>query len=116
MTDIRTLARRCYEAYERKDRQMIEGLVAEDFSFTSPYDDHIDRRTYFERCWPNAERIGSFDFVEIMAEGSRAFVLYEVTPVGGTAFRNAEHLTFRDGKLIAAEVFFGEIAGVLQKP
>lgn len=114
--NIRTLARRAFEAYERKDRQMMEDLVADPFSFTSPYDDHIDRATYFERCWPNAGRIGAFAFVEIMVEGPRAFVLYEVTTTEGGSFRNAEHLTFRNGKLAAVEVFFGQINGVEQKP
>ena len=42
-----------YKAYETSDRGLIEPLIAEEFSFTSPYDEAIDRVAYFERCWPN---------------------------------------------------------------
>jgi hypothetical protein len=52
-----SIARRCYQAYVDKDRSAIEKLVAEDFHFTSPLDNRIDRRTYFERCWPNSRWI-----------------------------------------------------------
>ena len=60
MTDLASLARRCFETYQTRDREALEGLLADDFTFTSPYDDHIDRATYFVRCWPNA---GTFDSV-----------------------------------------------------
>src|SRR6266536_2397944 len=36
-----------------------KGLVT---PFTSPLDNRINRVTYFERCWPNSERIEGFDF------------------------------------------------------
>src|SRR5688572_18322604 len=45
------LVRRCFAAYRAKDRAAIEQLIAKDFRFTSPYDDHIDRAAYFARCW-----------------------------------------------------------------
>ncbi|HEV7691102.1 MAG TPA: hypothetical protein VGO52_09780 [Hyphomonadaceae bacterium] len=44
-----------YGAYETDDRETLERLIASDFSFTSPYDDGIDREAYFQRCWPNHE-------------------------------------------------------------
>ena len=47
------IARANYEAYVTKDRSAIEPLIAEDFHFTSPLDNRINRATYFERCWPN---------------------------------------------------------------
>ena len=115
MPDIAELARRCYQAYVDKDRAAIEDLIAEPFSFTSPYDDHIDRKTYFERCWDNADRIGDIRIQKLLTAGDDAFVLYEVDPVGGGSFRNTEFLRFRDGKLAEVEVFFGEISGVEQK-
>jgi ketosteroid isomerase-like protein len=50
------IIRSLFAAYQAKDRK-LEGLFAEDFIFTSPYDDAIDTATYFERCWPNSVRI-----------------------------------------------------------
>jgi hypothetical protein len=38
--------------YQRKDRSAIEQVLADDFTFTSPVDDHIDRALYFVKCWP----------------------------------------------------------------
>jgi len=46
-----------YAAFVAKDRAAIEALIADDFHFTSPLDNRIDRTTYFERCWPLSERI-----------------------------------------------------------
>jgi hypothetical protein len=48
------VARAKYQAYVHKDRAAIEGLIAEDFHFTSPLDNRIDRPTYFVRCCPNS--------------------------------------------------------------
>jgi ketosteroid isomerase-like protein len=102
------LARAVFAAYEKKDRRAIENLVAEDFSFTSPYDDHIDRGEYFKRCWPNSARIESFRFDDVAETDKGVFVLYECRLASGAAFRNCEHLVFRDGKLTSVEVFFGD--------
>lgn len=51
-----------YDAYVRKDRQAIESLIADDFHFTSPLDNRLDRRMYLERCWPNSETTARFEF------------------------------------------------------
>lgn len=42
-------------AYVDKVRGAIERLIAEDYSFTSPIDNDLDRQSYFARCWPNSE-------------------------------------------------------------
>ena len=46
----------CFAAYRAKDRTMIEELLTDDFTFTSPWDDNIDKAAYFAKCWPNCER------------------------------------------------------------
>ena len=51
------LIRGYFAAYGSGDRKVIEDGFADDFTFTSPYDDAIDKATYFERCWPNNERM-----------------------------------------------------------
>ena len=52
--DSAEIVKRAYRAYVDKDRSAIERLIADDFRFTSPLDNRIDRKTYFERCWPNS--------------------------------------------------------------
>ena len=105
--DTVAIARAGYEAYVAKDRAAIEALIAEDFHFTSPLDNRIDRATYFARCWPNSERIEGFDFVTLVPDGDRVFVTYEGRGVKGDRFRNTEIVTVRDGKIVEVEVYFG---------
>lgn len=102
-----TVARASYDAYVRKDLTAIKALIAEDFHFTSPLDNCIDRNTYFRRCWPNSQRISSFDYIHLAADGELVFVTYEGSNVDGGRFRNTEVLTVRDRKILEAEVYFG---------
>ena len=43
--------RALFAAYLANDRRAIEDFLTDDFRFTSPYDDEIDKATYFARCW-----------------------------------------------------------------
>jgi len=104
--DPSAIARKSYEAYAKKDRAAIEALIADDFHFTSPLDNRLDRETYFTRCWPNSERIDDFEFIHVVPFGEKVLVTYEGR-AGGKRFRNTEILTIRDGKIVNAEVYFG---------
>jgi hypothetical protein len=106
-TDPKDVARRCYQAYADSDRSAIEPIIADEFHFTSPLDNRIDRATYFERCWPNNETILGFDFIHLLSEENRVFVTYEAWNESGKRFRNSEILTVRGGQLVDAEVYFG---------
>jgi ketosteroid isomerase-like protein len=109
MTEIDRLqlARDAYRAYESSDRSVIEGLLAEDLVFFSPPDPGIDRKSYFERCWPNAGQIKRFEFVRLFEHGDEVFVTYESTKVDGKRFRNTEVLSFGGEKIVKIEVYFG---------
>ncbi len=104
--DAVAVARASYDAYVTKDRPAIEALIADDFHFTSPLDNRLDRPTYFARCWPNSESIEGFDFIHLVPDGERVFVTYEGRG-GGRRFRNTEILTVKDGRITDAEVYFG---------
>jgi ketosteroid isomerase-like protein len=105
--DIVAIARAAYQAYVAKDLAAIERLIAEDFHFTSPLDNRIDRATYFARCWPNSERIKGFDFIDLVADRDRVFVIYEGHSAKGRSFRNTEIVTVRDDQIVEVEVYFG---------
>ena len=96
-----------FEAYRDSDREAAEALIADDFRFTSPLDNGLDRKAYFERCWLNNESIAGFEFVRVVENGGEAVVTYEARMVDGRRFRNTEVLTARDGQLTRAEVYFG---------
>jgi ketosteroid isomerase-like protein len=101
------LARDAYRAYESSDRELIESLLADELTFYSPPDPGIDREQYFERCWPNAGRIDSFDIVRLIEAGDEVIVTYESTKTDGTRFRNTEVLTFEGDRIRQVEVYFG---------
>ena len=101
------IAKQSYQAYVDGDRAANEAVIGDDFHFTSPYDNRIDRVTYFERCWPNHRAITGFKFIRLVSDGDQVFVTYEGTNASGSVFRNTEILTIRDGKITDAEVYFG---------
>ena len=105
--DAIEIARAAYEAYAGKDRAAIETLIAEDFRFTSPLDNRIDRATYFARCWPNSQRIAGFEFIHLVQHDDRVFVTYEGTNTDGHRFRNTEIVTIRNQQITEVEVYFG---------
>jgi ketosteroid isomerase-like protein len=105
------LVRRCFAAYQAKDQAAIERLIAADFHFTSPYDDHIDRAAYFARCWPNAGKMQHFRELRLFAQGDEAFILYEARFEGTETFRNTEFFRTEGDQIKAVEVYFGEPAG-----
>jgi ketosteroid isomerase-like protein len=101
------LARDAYGAYESGDRGVVEELLTDDFTFYSPADVGIDRATYFERCWPNAELIETFEFKRLVEAGDEVIVTYESRKTDGSRFRNTEVLTFEGDRISRAEVYFG---------
>jgi ketosteroid isomerase-like protein len=110
---VSDLIRKYYAAYEQKDRKAIEPLLTEDFSFTSPQDDHIDRAAYFNRCWPNCEGIRAFHIEKLFEHGNEAFVLYERESKVGATIRNTEFFRTRENKIREVEVYFGGPIGTV---
>jgi hypothetical protein len=96
-----------YAAYEKKDWNMLESLLAEGFTFSSPNDDHIDLKTYKERCWPNSVNVKRFDIDKLMIKGDEAFVTYNGWTNDDKVFRNTEYFKFKDGKITENVCFFG---------
>jgi ketosteroid isomerase-like protein len=95
-------------AFFAKDREAAEELLAEEFRFTSPMDDAIDRAAYFERCWPNSDRLRNAVIEQLFAEGDEAFVRYRVERVDdGVAFHNTEFFRLAGRRIRSVEVYFG---------
>ena len=105
--DRKQIVRDSYGAYESGDRGVIEAILSEDFTFFSPPDPGIDRATYFERCWPNAEMIEGFELVRLIEAGDEIVATYESAKTDGKRFRNTEVFTFRGDKIRKVEVYFG---------
>jgi len=100
--------RKYYSAYEKKDWHMLELILADGFTFTSPAgDDHINLKQYKERCWPNADNTRKFDLERVMVAGDEAYVTYNGWANDGRLFRNTERFKLKEGKIIENECFFG---------
>ncbi|GAA0330228.1 hypothetical protein GCM10009087_45520 [Sphingomonas oligophenolica] len=104
---IEAIVRAHFEAYRDRRREDSEALLADDFTFTSPYDDAIDRDAFFARCWPPGEHFTDFRIERIVADTGGAYITYMVTTDEGTQFRNTEYLAVADGQIHSADVYFG---------
>ena len=101
------IIRAIFAAYLSNDRKVVEESLTDDFRFTSPYDDEIDKTTYFERCWRNSDWIDRHELAKIFVEGDEAFVTYKCIAKGGRSFRNTEFFTFEGDKVKRIDVYFG---------
>lgn len=96
---------RCYRA---QDRDAALPLYADDFTFTSPQDDHIDKAAFFARCFPTADRFTEQRLLHVTPADDRlVFAFYEYALTSGDRYRNVEAITVRDGLIREVQVFFG---------
>jgi ketosteroid isomerase-like protein len=104
-TDV---VRAAFRHYRTQDREAAFALYADDFTFTSPQDDHIDRAAYFERCFPTADRFTEQRLLHVTpVEAGLVFVHYEYELTTGERYDNMEAITVRDGLIRDVRVFFG---------
>ena len=101
------LIRNLFAAYLANDRQQVSDALADDFRFTSPFDDDLGKTAYFERCWKDTGWIARHDIERIFVQGEEAFVTYLCLATDGRSFRNTEFFTFAGGKVRRIEVYFG---------
>src|SRR6202034_4741597 len=102
------VVRASVEAYLALDRAAVEVLLAEDYVFTSPQDDHIGKADFLDRCFPTADRVAWQEIVELAGAGEDGvFIMYEYQLKSGDRHRNTEFSTVRDGQLTETVVFFG---------
>jgi ketosteroid isomerase-like protein len=102
------IVREYYTAYETKDWSVLDRILADGFTFTSPAgDDHIDIKKYKARCWPNSENTKKFDLENVVVAGDVAYVTYNGWTNDGRLFRNTERFLLKDGKITENECFFG---------
>jgi ketosteroid isomerase-like protein len=107
MTTNADIVRRAFDAFQSRERDVFDGLLADGFRFSSPHDPDLDRAGYFERCWPNMGHMRSQTLDRVVEAGDEVFVRYEVERKSGERFRNVELFTVRDGRIKRIEVYYG---------
>jgi ketosteroid isomerase-like protein len=100
---------RWYGAWEKKDLDTFNLLLADNFTFTSAAgDDHISKSTFKTQCWDTQINfIAHFDLERITTGTDDAFVKYLCHTRNGKSFRNVEYLRIKSGKLESIECYFG---------
>ncbi|UZE48363.1 nuclear transport factor 2 family protein [Rhodopseudomonas sp. P2A-2r] len=109
MTDKAAIVRALFAAYRASDRASVEQTFTDDFRFTSPFDDRLDKAAYFERCWPASIDgwMKEQDIEHIVVDGDAAFVTYQCVAKDGRSFRNTEFFTFDGDRIRSINVYFG---------
>ncbi|MEU6174749.1 nuclear transport factor 2 family protein [Streptantibioticus parmotrematis] len=98
----------CLAGYRAQDRAAVERLIADDFVFTSPQDDHIGKDAFFRRCFPTADRFVEQRVLHAVPAGpGTVFLAYEYVLRDGERYRNVELSTVRDGRITETQVYFG---------
>ena len=103
-----SVVRKYYKLWEQKDWDPLGVLLTDDFHFTSPQDDHIDKAAFKEKCW--GSQIGfikGFDLEVVMEKGDSVMVEYLCHTQNGKALRNVEISRLRDGKIDSIVCYFG---------
>ena len=110
MTDtnsVSDLVCKLFSAFLSQDRQTLEELLSDDFTFNSPKDDHISKTAFFERCFPFGDQFRSHHIEQLFVQGNEAFVRYRAELKDGSAFRNTEYIRVEGNKIRETDVYFG---------
>jgi len=102
------IVRKYYAAWETKDWHPVDALLTDDFTFSSPLDDHINKSDFKAGCWDTQiAYIDRFDLKQVMGTGNQVFVMYVCRTTNGKTFRNVEYFQLRDDKVKSVECYFG---------
>ncbi len=104
---VADLVRQCFSAFLSGDRQVMENLLSDDFTFNSQRDNHISKTAYFERCFPFSGEIRVQQIEKLFVEGNEALVRYRVELRDGTQFRNVEYIRTDGNQVKEIDVYFG---------
>jgi|ERR1700683_1355568 hypothetical protein len=100
--------RKYYTAWETKEWHPVDILLADDFTFSSPLDDHISKSAFKKGCWDTQIAfIERQDLKRVLGTGDEAFVMYVCHTTNGKTFRNVEYLRLKDQQVQAIECYFG---------
>ena len=82
--------KRLFAAYVAQHPDTVDPMLTQDFTFSSPRDDHIDRKRYFEHCWPKEKVFRDIHIEHLVADGDDVIVGYRTYPHTDMAERGAD--------------------------
>lgn len=102
------LVKSLFSSFQNQERKTLENLLSPDFSFSSSYDRNLNKREYFEICYPFSEKVKNFEFQTIVEKGNEVFIIYKCSAINQVDFTNTEYFTIKNGKIKSVKVFFGD--------
>ncbi len=106
---VSDVIRKYFAAFLAQDRKTLEEGLSDDFTFTSPRDDHINKATFFERCFPGSMHFHTHQIEKLFVQGNEAFVRYQAELKDGITFRNTEYIRIEGNKIREVEVYFASL-------
>lgn len=97
-----------YRAFQNQERNVLEDLFSPDFTFSSPDDKDLNKKQFFEICYPFSEKVENFEFLKVMESGNNVFVSYRCSSKDLPDFENTEYLTIEKEKIKSMRVFYGD--------
>jgi hypothetical protein len=102
------VVRKYYAAWETKHWHSMDILLTDDFTFSSPLDDHISKSNFKTGCWDTQIAFTDrFDLKQVIGKDNEVFVMYVCHTTNGKMFRNVEYVQLRDDRVKAIECYFG---------
>lgn len=102
------LVKSLFSAFQNQEREILENLLSPDFMFSSPHDKKLNKKEYFEICYPFSQKVKDFKLQTIMEKGSEVFVIYQCSAIDQADFTNTEYFTIENEKIKSVKVFFGD--------
>jgi hypothetical protein len=105
-----------YSGFEKKEWNLVEQLLADGFTFTSPNDDdHIDMRTFKEKCWPPVEWVEQFEIESLIGQGDDAFAKYLCRTKDGRSFGTRSISESLKGRSVPLNATLAEARGIRRR-
>lgn len=97
-----------YSGFETHDWNMVVSQFADDFTFTTPINDHISTKEFQDSCWGTNKYFKKVNFIKMIEKNEVLMLLVEINTTDNKVVRNIDLFTFRQsGKIKSIEVFFG---------
>ena len=100
--NVSNVIRKYFAAFLAQDRKTLEEGLSDDFTFTSPRDEHISKAAFFERCLPGSDQFLTFQIQKLFVQGNvLGMYLFGygnfISTVGNVGFALSKHFSILAG-------------------
>lgn len=108
MSNRTELVKEFLSAFSKADHNdFVENLLAPSFTFSAPPDPLLNRREFFEKCWPYGTNLKDLEYVRLFEVGDEVILTHDFVDPNGSKQRNTDIFTFDGERITRLEVYFG---------